>query len=106
MTLPLFAAPAPAEPHPLLQLLPILLIFGIFYFVLIMPMRKRQRKAETMQKQLKAGDRVIIQPGIFGQVVGAEGDTLVVRIGEQTKVKVLRSAIAALQGESAETEKK
>jgi hypothetical protein len=39
-------------------------------------------------------------------VVGAEGDTLVVRIGEQTKVKVLRSAIAALQGESAETEKK
>jgi preprotein translocase subunit YajC len=106
MTLPLFAAPAPAEPHPLLQLLPILLIFGIFYFVLIMPMRKRQRKVETMQKQLKAGDRVIIQPGIFGQVVGAEGDTLVVRIGEQTKVKVLRSAIAALQGESAETEKK
>jgi preprotein translocase YajC subunit len=69
-------------------------------------MRKRQRKTEAMQKHLKPGDKVIIQPGIFGQVTGAEGDTLVVRIGEQTRIKVLRSAVAALQGESAETEKK
>ena len=107
MRLLLFAAPAPgAESSPVLSLLPILLIFGIFYFVLIMPMRSKQKKLEELQKTLKAGDRVILSPGIFGTVVGVEPEALTVRIADQTKIKVLRSAVAALQGPSNETEKK
>ena len=101
------AGPAPGgEPSPILSLLPILLIFGIFYFVLILPMRTKQKKVEALQKTLKAGDRVVLSPGIFGTVVGVEPDALTVRIAEQTKIKVLRSAVAALQGPSNEAEKK
>lgn len=100
------AGPTSAEPSPLLSLAPVLLVFGIFYFVLILPMRNRQKKLEQLQKQLKAGDRVIVNPGILGTVVGVEEDALVVRIAEQTKIKVLRSAIAGLQGQGPETTEK
>jgi len=98
------AGPAPgAEPSPALSLLPIVLIFVIFYFVLILPMRNKQRKVEQMQTALKAGDKILLSPGIFATVVGVEEKALVVRIGDQTKIKVLRSAVAGLQ--SQETEK-
>lgn len=96
----------PGEASPLLSLAPILLVFAIFYFILILPMRKRQKKLEALQKGLKAGDKVVLNPGIFGTVVGVEDDALLVRIAEQTKIKVLRSAVSALQGRSPETEKK
>jgi preprotein translocase subunit YajC len=97
---------AAGEPDPLLSMVPVLLVFAIFYFILFLPMRRKQKNLEQLQKGLKAGDRVIVNPGIFGTVVAVEDDALLVRIAEQTKVKVLRSAVAALQGTSAETEKK
>ncbi len=87
------------------QMLPLLLIFAIFYFVLIMPMKNKQKKLEDLQQGLKAGDKVIINPSIFGTVVGVEENALAVRISDQTKIKVLRSAVAGLQGQP-ETEKK
>jgi preprotein translocase subunit YajC len=90
----------------LVQMMPVLLIFAIFYFILIMPMKSRQKKLEDLQKGLKSGDQIILNPGIFAQVVGVEEDALVVRIAEQTKIRVLRSAVAGLQGQPIETEKK
>jgi preprotein translocase subunit YajC len=82
-------------------------IAAIFYFVLIVPARNKQKKLETMVAGLKAGDRVIINPGIFGTVANLEGDnTLYVRIDDKTKIKVLRSAVAGLQDQVPETEKK
>ncbi len=100
------AGPSPSEPNPLVSMAPILLVFAIFYFVLIMPMKSRQKKVEEMQKALKAGDKIVVNPGILGTVVAVEDDALVVRIAEQTKIKVLRSAVAGLQGQPIETEKK
>ena len=101
------AGPAPgAEPSPIVSLLPIILIFGIFYFVLILPMRTKQRKLDELQKTLKAGDKILLSPGIFATVVGVEPDALLVRIADQTKIKVLRSAVAGLQGQEPQTEKK
>jgi preprotein translocase subunit YajC len=95
------------EPSTLFQMLPMVVIFVIFYFVLILPARNKQKKLETMVSQLKAGDRVLITPGIFGTIVSAEGDNaLQVRIDEKTKIKVLRSAVAGLQDPVPETEKK
>ena len=74
------------------------LIFGIFYFVLILPMRNKQKKLESQVKALKTGDKVIINPGIFGVIVGVEDDAFQVRIDDKTRIKVLKSAIAGLQG--------
>jgi preprotein translocase subunit YajC len=83
----------------------IVTIFVIFYFLWWTPIKNKQKKLETLQNDLKSGDKVILNPGIFGTVVGVEGDTLQVRIADQTKIKVLKSAIAGLQGQPTETEK-
>lgn len=100
------AAPPSAEPNPLSSLVLMAIIFAIFYFILILPMKNKQRKLEGLQKGLKAGDKVIINPGIFATVVGVEEEALTVRIADQTKIKVLRSAVAGLQGQPIETERK
>jgi len=94
------------EPNPFASLIMMGLIFGIFYFVLIMPMRNKQKKLEDLVKGLKTGDKVIVNPGIFGTIVAVEPDAFQVRIDEKTRIKVLKSAVAGLQGPPPETEKK
>ena len=81
------------------------IIFAIFYFVLIAPMKKKQKKLDELQQVLKPGDKVIVNPGILGTVEGVDAETLSVRIADKTRIKVLRSAIAGLQGQPT-TEKK
>jgi preprotein translocase subunit YajC len=100
-TLLAMAAPPPApEANPLLNLLPYALVFLIFYFVLILPMKNKQKKLESLVKELKAGDKVLINPGIFGTVVSVEDDALQVRIDDKTKIRVLKTAVSGLQGQT------
>lgn len=89
---------ASGEANPLSSLVLMGLIFGIFYLVLILPMRNKQKKLEEVIRTLKVGDKVIVSPGIFAVIVGVEGDAFQVRIDDKTRIKVLRSAIAGLQG--------
>jgi preprotein translocase subunit YajC len=96
----------PGEPHPLASLVMMGLIFAIFYFVLILPMRRKQRKVEDLVKGLKTGDRVVLSSGILGTIVGAEGDTFLVRVDDKTRIRVLRSAVAGLQAPGTETTEK
>ncbi|HXQ97140.1 MAG TPA: preprotein translocase subunit YajC [Candidatus Limnocylindrales bacterium] len=84
-------------------LLPILLIMVIFYVLLIMPAQRRQKKTTQMLAALKNGDKVITSGGVFGTIVGLEDETIQLRIADQVKVKVLRSAIAGLQPENKES---
>ena len=76
---------------------PLVIMFGIFYVVLILPMRKRQKALQELVANLKKGDRVITQGGIYGEVAAADGATLVLKIADNVKVKVARSAIAGLE---------
>ena len=87
----------PGEPHPLASLMMMGLIFAIFYFVLILPMRRKQGKLEELVKTLKSGDKVLLSSGIFGTIVGIEDDAFLVRVDEKTRIKVLKSAVAGLQ---------
>ena len=106
---PILALAGPAgggEPSPYASLILMGLIFGIFYFVLILPMRNKQRKLEGLIKTLKAGDKVIVNPGIFGTIVAVEDDAFQVRIDDKTRIKVLKSAVAGLQGPPTDMEKK
>ena len=100
------APPPNGEGNPFGSLILMGLIFAIFYFVLIMPMRTKQRKLEQIVHGLKSGDKVIINPGIFGTIVGVEDDAFLVRVDEKTRIKVLKSAVSGLQGAPGETEKK
>jgi preprotein translocase subunit YajC len=92
-----------AQPSGITLFLPLVLIMVIFYFLMIMPAQRRQKKVNEMLKNLKNGDKVITNGGIYGTIVGLEGDAIQLRIADQVKIKVSRSAVAGLQLESKET---
>ena len=89
---------APAQPSVFEAFLPMAIVFGIFYVLVIGPSRKKQAEQEKLLKALKAGDRVLMSSGIYGVIEGIEGSDVYVRIGDKTKIRVQRSAIAALEG--------
>lgn len=93
------AAQAQGGPGGLGMFLPLILIMGIFYFLMIMPAQRRQKKVNEMLKNLKTGDKVITSSGIYGTIVGLEDDSVQLRIAEQVKIKMSRNAIAGLQAE-------
>ena len=94
---PALLAQAPASGFAMF--LPLVLIMVIFYFLMIMPAQRRQKKVAEMLKELKNGDKVITTGGIYGTIVGLEDDSVQLRIAEQVKMKISRSAIAGLQTE-------
>ena len=77
--------------------LPMVLIFVVFYFLLIAPARKKQKKHTELLDSLKNGDRVITNGGIHGTVVGVTDHLIQVRIAEKVKIDVSRHAVAGLQ---------
>jgi preprotein translocase subunit YajC len=92
-----------AQPSGITLFLPLVLIMVIFYFLMIMPAQRRQKKVNEMLKNLKNGDKVITNGGIYGTIVGLEGDAIQLRIADQVRIKVSRSAVAGLQLESKES---
>lgn len=94
----------------LVSLLPFVLIFGIFYFLIIRPQQKRQRQAQldrdSMLKALKPGDKVITNGGIYGTIVAVreKDETVQLRIAQSVSIEAERSAIAKLQSSDKEAE--
>lgn len=82
--------------NPLVQLLPLFIIFIIFYLVMILPMRRRQKKHQEMLAALTKGDRVVTTGGIYGTVVQVEGDVVTLKVADNVKLQVARGAIAGL----------
>jgi preprotein translocase subunit YajC len=98
LTYLLAAAPQGGEKPSLIGgLLPFVLIFVVFYFLLIAPARKKQKAHQEMLNELKAGDKVITNGGIHGVVVGVSEGIVQVRIADQVKIDVSKHAVAALQ---------
>ena len=89
---------AAAPPGTLFQFAPILIVGVIFYFLIFMPMRKRQKKEEQMRTALRPGDRVITSSGIYGVVAGVKETTFILKVADQVKIEVAKSAIAGIQG--------
>ena len=102
----LLAQAGPAQPSPLVGMMPLVLIVMIFYFLVIRPGQTKQRKLDELIKNLKSGDKVILNPGILGTIVGVDELTFQVRVDDKTRLRVLRNAISGLQGESPKLEKK
>lgn len=86
-----------AQNNPLISFLPIIIVFLIFYFLLIRPMQKKQKEHREFLRNLKKGDRVITNGGLYGTVVSMEDDTLIIKLSENVKVRIARSAISGLQ---------
>jgi preprotein translocase subunit YajC len=83
-------------------LVPMLLIFVIFYVVLMLPMQRQRKALRQVIENLKKGDRVITSGGIYGEVVAVNGATVILRIADNVRVKVAKSAISGLEGESSD----
>ncbi len=88
----------------LVGFVPLILIFGIFYFLVIAPNRKRQKALQATVEALTKGDRIIAAGGVYGEVVSVDKTTLVMKIADNVKIKVAKSAVSGLQGDpNAET---
>lgn len=99
---PVFAMAPPAEGSPslLVQLIPFFLILGIFYFVILLPMRRRQRKVADFQSALKAGDRVVTTSGIYGSITKVNENTVQLQIANNVRIEVAKAAIGGHQGQT------
>jgi len=84
------------QSNPLMALMPIIIMLVIFYLLLFMPMRRRQKKHQEMLTKLTKGDRVVTTGGIFGTVLGVEDDIIQLKVADNVKLQVARSAIAGL----------
>ena len=93
------AAPAGIAANPLVQMVPYILMFVIFYFVLLAPMRKQQKKQKELLSALKKGDRVVTSGGIHGTIAQVEDQIVWLKIADTVKIKVNRSAIAGATAE-------
>jgi preprotein translocase subunit YajC len=80
------------------MLLPFVLIFAVFYFIVIMPAKKQQKKKDAMIAGLKKGDRIVTSGGIHGTVATVEDQSLLVKVAENTKIRISKSAVAGLVG--------
>jgi preprotein translocase subunit YajC len=83
------------------QLVPFVLVLGIFYFIILMPMRKKQQKVQQFLESLKVGDKVITTGGIWGQVTRLSGDVVQLQIADKVRIDVSKAAIGGLQGQPA-----
>ena len=92
----LFCCPKSAG-NGLIAFLPLAIIMVIFYVLLILPAQRRQKKTQAMLSALKTGDKVITSGGLYGTIVALDGDAVQLRIAEQVKVKVARSAVSGVQ---------
>jgi preprotein translocase subunit YajC len=82
-----------------MQFVPIILIFAIFYFLLLAPMRRRQKALQQTIENLKKGDRVLTTGGFYGEVVAIEGKDLMLKLADNVKVRVAKSAVAGLESD-------
>jgi preprotein translocase subunit YajC len=82
----------------LTALLPFVLVFGIFYLLIILPQRKKQKKHQDTVSALKPGDRIITTGGIFGTVMGVQPDRIELKISANVKIDITKSAVGAVPG--------
>jgi len=91
---------AAPQGNPLIQFLPLILIFGIFYFLLFMPMQRQKKAQQKMLAELQNGVTVVTSGGIIGTITGIDGDTLTLRIKpDNVRLQIARSAVSTVLNE-------
>ena len=84
------------------SLIPLVLIFVIFYFLLIRPQQKKAKEHKAMLESLKKGDKIVTSGGIYGVIEAVGANTVTVKIGENVKAKFGKAYVAALRATSDE----
>jgi preprotein translocase subunit YajC len=85
---------------PLIQLIPFALVLAIFYFVILLPTRNRQKKVAAFLAALKVGDKIVTSGGIFGSIAKISDDTVQLQIAPNVRVDISRAAVVGYQGQA------
>ncbi len=97
---PLFAMASPEGGNPLVQFIPFVLVLAIFYFIILLPARRKQQKVDDFQGNLKVGDRVITTGGIYGQVKRLSDQSVRLEIADKVQIEVAKASIGGYQGQA------
>ena len=95
------AAPSGANPSPWLQFVPFVLVLAIFYFIILLPMKKKQQKVQDFLAGLKVNDKVITSGGIFGTVTRVAEASVQLQVANNVRIEVSRAAVVGYQGQDA-----
>jgi preprotein translocase subunit YajC len=93
------ATPADSSVSPWVQFLPFALALAIVYFVLLLPMKRRQKKVQSFLDSLKVSDRVITTGGIYGTIVKIGDRSVKLQVADKVNIEISKAAIAGLQGQ-------
>ena len=91
--------PAQGAPSPWVQLMPFALVLAIFYFVILLPMKRKQQKVETFLAALKSGDRVVTSGGMYGTITRLSDTSVQLQVADKVRIEVSRNAIVGYQGQ-------
>ena len=84
---------------PLVQFIPFVLVLAIFYFVILLPMKRRQKKVEAFLSGLKVGDKVVTTGGLYGSVTRLDDQSIQLQVAQNVRVEVSRAAVVGYQGQ-------
>jgi preprotein translocase subunit YajC len=93
------ATPGQGAPSPWVQFLPFVLVLAIFYFIILLPMKRRQQKVSAFLSALKVGDRVVTTGGMFGTITRLNDQSLQLQIADKVRIEVSRAAVVGYQGQ-------
>lgn len=97
------AKAAANQPNPIMTFMPFVLIFGIFYFLIIRPQKKKMQQEESMLGALNKGDEIYTKSGIIGTIHGLTDKVVTLEVSEGVKIKILRGQIGGLAKKIFET---
>jgi preprotein translocase subunit YajC len=92
-------APTPGAPNPWMQLIPFVLVLGIFYFVILMPMKRRQQKVREFLGALKVGDHIVTSGGMYGTITRLSDQSVQIQVADKVRVEIARTAVVGYQGQ-------
>jgi preprotein translocase subunit YajC len=94
-----FAMTPPGGVEAFSTFLPFAIILAIFYFLILLPMKRRQKKIQEFQDNLKVGDKIVTTGGMYGKITRVTDKTLQVEIADRVRIEMSRAAVAGYQGQ-------
>ena len=89
----------PDGANPLVQIVPFFLILGIFYFIILLPSKRKQQKVQQFLDSLKVNDKVITTSGIHGQITRLNDQVVQLQVADKVRIDVSRASIGGYQGQ-------
>ena len=94
------AASSDSGVSPLIQLIPFAAVLAIFYFVILLPMKRRQKKVDEFLNALKVGDKVVTSGGLYGSIAKLGDTSIQLQIAPNVRVDISRAAVVGYQGQA------